>query len=124
MRFKIDWASLIAGRKFTVFALFYLVFEAISKYKPPPPSWGGGGGLIFGGAILRRVFLRYEFGRLMHGGTYFRNFTVSIPCHSCQYCCPSLLCFKTTVFYLAFIIPLYFIYQHLPIILFDIIIRL
>ena len=27
MRFKIDWASLIAGSKFTVFALFYFVFE-------------------------------------------------------------------------------------------------
>ena len=25
--FKIDWANLIVGRKFTVFALFYLVFE-------------------------------------------------------------------------------------------------
>ena len=27
LRFKIDWASLIAGRKFTVFAFFYFVFE-------------------------------------------------------------------------------------------------
>ena len=27
MRFKIVWASLIVGRKFTVFALFYFVFE-------------------------------------------------------------------------------------------------
>ena len=27
MRFKIDWASLIVGSKFTVFALFYFVFE-------------------------------------------------------------------------------------------------
>ena len=27
MRFKIDWASLIVGGKFTVFALFYFVFE-------------------------------------------------------------------------------------------------
>ena len=27
MRFKIDWASLIVGRKFTVFALFDFVFE-------------------------------------------------------------------------------------------------
>ena len=25
--FKIDWASLIVGSKFTVFALFYLIFE-------------------------------------------------------------------------------------------------
>ena len=27
LRFKIDWANLIVGRKFTVFALFYFVFE-------------------------------------------------------------------------------------------------
>ena len=27
LRFKIDWASLKVGRKFTVFALFYFVFE-------------------------------------------------------------------------------------------------
>ena len=27
MRFKIDWASLIIGRKFPVFALFCFVFE-------------------------------------------------------------------------------------------------
>ena len=27
LRFKIDWASLIVGSKFTVFALFYCVFE-------------------------------------------------------------------------------------------------
>ena len=27
MRFEIDWASLIVGSKFTVFALFYFVFE-------------------------------------------------------------------------------------------------
>ena len=40
MRFKIDLASLIFGRKFTVFALFFyrlcfaLFLRAISKYKP------------------------------------------------------------------------------------------
>ena len=27
LRFKIDWASLIVGRKFTVLALIYFVFE-------------------------------------------------------------------------------------------------
>ena len=26
--FKIDWASLIVGRKFTILAWFYFVFEA------------------------------------------------------------------------------------------------
>ena len=52
MRFKIDWDSLIVGRKFTALALFYFVFEGNF---PSTSPWG----LIFGGA-------------------YFRNFTVYI----------------------------------------------
>ena len=42
--FKIGWASLIVGGKFTVFALFYFVFEGNF---PSTSSMG----LIFGGAI-------------------------------------------------------------------------
>ena len=44
LRFKIDSASLIVGRKFTVFALFCFVFEGNFQLQAP-------GGLIFGGAI-------------------------------------------------------------------------
>ena len=44
MRFKIDWANLIVGRKFTVFGLFYFAFE--DNFQVQAPS-----GLIFGGAI-------------------------------------------------------------------------
>ena len=33
LRFKIDWASLKVGRKFTVFALFYFVFEGNFQVK-------------------------------------------------------------------------------------------
>ena len=55
LRFEMDWASLIVGRKFTVFALFYL--GQFSKYKPP-------GGLYLEG--------------LIHKGAYFRNFTVCL----------------------------------------------
>ena len=45
-RLKIDWASLIVERKFTLFALFYFVFEGYFQLPaPPPPSgayiWGG-----------------------------------------------------------------------------------
>ena len=47
MRFNIDWASLIVGRKFTIFALFYLVFEG----NFPSTSPRGSGGLMLGGAI-------------------------------------------------------------------------
>ena len=44
LRFKIDWASLIAGNKSTIFALFYFIFEGIFQVQ-------ASGGLIFGGAI-------------------------------------------------------------------------
>ena len=39
LRLKIDWASLIVGRKFTVFALFYFVFE--SNFQVQPRARGG-----------------------------------------------------------------------------------
>ena len=46
MRFKLDWASLIVGSKFTIFALFYFVFETLFQVQPPEelifvlPVWG------------------------------------------------------------------------------------
>ena len=69
LRFKIDWASLVVGRKFAVFALFFFVFEGNVQLQAP------------GGAYIRRgdlteEFLCYEFGELIFGGAYFRNFTV------------------------------------------------
>ena len=63
MRLKIDWASLIVGRKFTVFALFYLVFEGnftISSHQ---------GAYIWRGDITEG-FLRYRFGGIIFGGAY------------------------------------------------------
>ena len=45
LRFEIDLASLIVGRKLTVFALFYFVYEGNFQVQAP-------GELIFGGAIL------------------------------------------------------------------------
>ena len=36
VRFKIDWASLIVRRKFTVFALFSFVFEGNYQVQAPP----------------------------------------------------------------------------------------
>ena len=44
LRFKINWASLIVGSKFTVFAFFTLYLGAIFQVQVP---WG----LILGGAI-------------------------------------------------------------------------
>ena len=60
MRFKIDWASLIVGMKFTVFSLFCFVFEGNFQVQAP------------GGAYIRRGdlmegFLRYEIGGLIFG---------------------------------------------------------
>ena len=69
MCFQIDWASLIVGSKFTVFALFYFVcegnFPSTSSRRAyirrgdlsrvfTLPLWGGGGGVIFGGAYIWR----------------------------------------------------------------------
>ena len=76
MRFKIDWANLIVGRKFTVFALFYLVFEG----NLPRTSLRG---VYIWRGDLTEGFLCYRFweGGLylegyIHGGAYFRTFTV------------------------------------------------
>ena len=63
MHLKIDLASLIVGRKFTVFALFYFVFEGNF------PSTSPRGAYIWRGD-LTEGFLRYEFGGLIFGGVY------------------------------------------------------
>ena len=68
MRFKIDWANLIVGSKFTVFALFYFIFEGNF------PSTSSRGAYIWRGDLTQGLF-RYDFGGLIHGGAYFRNFT-------------------------------------------------
>ena len=77
MRFKIDWASLMVGSKFTVFALFYFVFEGNFPRTSPR------GAYIWKGD-LTEDFSRYPFNLgglylegLIHGAAYFRNFTVS-----------------------------------------------
>ena len=62
--------QLVKGRKFTIFALFFFVFEG--KFQVQAPS----------GAYIRRGdltegFLRYDSGGLIFGGAYFPNFTVS-----------------------------------------------
>ena len=80
MHFKIDWASLIVGSKFTVFALFYFVFEGNFLSTSP---WGGlylegrfNGGFfvlpVCGAYIWRGLYME----GLIHGGAYFQNFTV------------------------------------------------
>ena len=64
MRFKISWASLIAGSKCTVFALFYFVFESNFQVQAL-------GKLIFEGVILRKVFCVTSLGGLYMKGPIF-----------------------------------------------------
>ena len=72
--FQLDWVSLIDGSKFTVFALFYFVFEGSFPSTSPWRAyiWRG---------VLTKGFLRYGVGGLIFGGAYtwrglFSDFTV------------------------------------------------
>ena len=66
MHLKIDWASLIVGSKFTVFALFYFVFEGNFQVQAPRGAYIWRGDLMEG-------FLRYEFRGLILGGAVTRR---------------------------------------------------
>ena len=71
LRFKINWASLIVGSKFTVFALFYFVFEGNF------PSTSHQGGLYLEGPFNGGFFALLVWGTcITFGWAYFRNFTV------------------------------------------------
>ena len=77
--FKTDWASLIVRSKFTVFALFYFVFDG--NFSTTSPR----GAYIWRDNLTEGI-LRYRFGGggggglylegLIHGRAYFRYFTV------------------------------------------------
>ena len=56
-------------RKFTIFALFYFVLEGKFQVQAPQGAYIQRGDLTEG-------FFRYDFGGLIFGGAYFRNFTV------------------------------------------------
>ena len=64
LRFKIDWASLMVGSKFTVFALLYFVFEGNFPSTTPLGAYIWRGDLTEG-------FLRYRFGGLQLEGLIF-----------------------------------------------------
>ena len=72
MRFKMDWASLTVGRKFTVFALFYFPFEGNF------PSTSPRGVYIWWGD-LTEGFLRYEFGGAYTWRGFFSEFYGNSP---------------------------------------------
>ena len=62
MCFKIDWASLKVGSEFTVFALFYFVFEGNF---PSTSPWG-----LYLEGCFNGGFSHYQFGGLTFGGAY------------------------------------------------------
>ena len=68
LRFKIDWARIIVQKNFTLFALFYFVFEGNFRVQTPV---GGGGGVLYLEGDLTEVFLRYEFRGLYLEGLMF-----------------------------------------------------
>ena len=62
MRFKIDWASLIVGSKFTVLALFYFVFEG--RF----PSTSPRGAYIWRGHLTEGFFVLPVWGAYIWRG--------------------------------------------------------
>ena len=82
MCFKIDWASFIAGSKFTVFALFYFVFEG--NFPTTSPQ----GAYIWRGD-LTEVFLHHRFGGLNKWRGLFSEFygigTAALPIRALFY---------------------------------------
>ena len=80
LRFKIDWAGLIVGRKFTIFAFFNFVFEGNFKAQAPR------GGAYIWRAIQRRVFCVTSLGGLYMEGLIFGILRYSIStCHHHHY---------------------------------------
>ena len=59
----------MVGRKFTIFALFYFVFEGKFQVQAPRGAYIWRGNLSEG-------FGDYDFGGLIFGGAFLRNFTV------------------------------------------------
>ena len=102
LRLKIDWASLIVGRKFTFFALFYFVFEGNCHVQAPGDLYLEGRfnegffalrvwGVTFGGAFTRRglfseFYGNFTFVYLQSGVLHLLNHAVNI-LKSNLFCC-------------------------------------
>ena len=82
MLFKIDWSNLKVGSKFTVFALFYFVFEGNF---PSTSPWGA---YIWRGDLTEGFFVLPVWG-LIFGDAYtwrglFSEFYGIVPRHNDQ----------------------------------------
>jgi len=71
LRFKIDWASLIVGSKFTVFALFYFVFEGNFQIQ-------ASGGLYLEGRFNGGFFFFFFWGAYIWRGLYMERLIFGI----------------------------------------------
>ena len=71
MHFKIDWARLIVGRKFNVFALFYFVFEGNFPSTSPQGGLYLEGRFNVGGFFALRVWGAYVWRGLYMVGLIF-----------------------------------------------------
>ena len=74
LRFKIDRVSLIGGSKITVFVLLYFVFEG--NFPSTSPRGLYLEGQFNAGFLALLVWGGLYLEGLVHGGAYFRNFTV------------------------------------------------
>ena len=76
LRFKIDWASLIIGKKFSVFPLFCFVFEG--NFPSTSPR-----GLYLEGRFNGGFFLRYRIGGAYTWRGLFSEFysTLTVQCN-------------------------------------------
>ena len=72
LRFKIDWASLVVGRKFTLFVLFYFVFEDNFRAQGPP------GGLYLEGQFNGGFFALRVWGGLYMGGLFSEFYGIEL----------------------------------------------
>ena len=70
--FKIDWASLIVGRKYTVFPLFYFVFEGNFQVQAPPEAY------IWRGDLTEGFYASRVWGAYIWRGLYMEGLIFGI----------------------------------------------
>ena len=75
MHFKIDWASLIVGSKFTVFACFTLYLRVIFQVKAP-------GGLYLEGQFNGGFFVLLVWGAYTWRGLFLEFYGISKTMHN------------------------------------------
>ena len=83
LRFKINWASLIVGAKFTVFALFYFVLEGNFPSRSPRGAYIWRDDLTEGFCVTGLGGLYLE--GLIHGGSaadHLHNYTTGSRSHT------------------------------------------